>query len=393
MNCKYLAMSMVLASAALSASAQTETDAPKGSDNIFFQAGAGVMSVINDGFNKPTLNLNVAVGKYITPVWGVRAQVSGAWQTLSSQNTIGLMNVKPYNKSNKFFVETNFDGMINLTNLFRDGYQKHAVDLTFFAGPTVNFSSAVSGTYNMNTTVPGANIIVDGATGAVQTNTGTPTTEAEFVYTEGGAKTRVGATAGLDLAYNVNDKLAINLEGRFGVTPSIFGMGSDCRKAEATARFTAGIIYTFGGKNFKKASTKIVEKEVIREVPKEVIKEVVKEVKVEAPSNAVAAAAVFFKIGKTDLSDEGRVNIKLIAEAIKKSPAGVKYQVAGSADKATGSAALNQKLSEKRSQVVYDALIAEGVSPSQLEIVAKGGVDPLFFSKDKLSRVTVIEVK
>ena len=390
MNCKYLAMSMVLASAALSASAQTETDAPKGSDNIFFQAGAGVMSVINDGFNKPTLNLNVAVGKYITPVWGVRAQVSGAWQTLSSQSTIGLMNVKPYNKSNKFFVETNFDGMINLTNLFRDGYQKHAVDLTFFAGPTVNFSSAVSGTYNLNTTIPSATITVDGT---AQTYPLTPTTDAEFVYTEGGAKTRIGATAGLDLGFNVNDNLAINLEGRFGVTPSIFGMGSDCRKAEATARGTIGIIYTFGGKNFKKASTKIVEKEVIREVPKEVIKEVVKEVKVEAPSNAVAAAAVFFKIGKTDLSDEGRVNIKLIAEAIKKSPAGVKYQVAGSADKATGSAALNQKLSEKRSQVVYDALIAEGVSPSQLEIVAKGGVDPLFFSKDKLSRVTVIEVK
>ena len=123
------------------------------------------------------------------------------------------------------------------------------------------------------------------------------------------------------------------------------------------------------------------------------IKEVVKEVKVEVPSKAVAAAAVFFKIGKSDLTDEGRVNIKLIADAIKKSPAGAKYQVVGSADKATGSASLNQKLSEKRAQVVYDALIAEGVSSSQLEVVAKGGVDPLFFDKDRLSRVTVIECK
>lgn len=385
MNYKSLAMSMVLASAALSASAQTVVDEPKGSDNIFFQAGVGAMSVLNDGFNEPTLNLNIAVGKYITPVWGVRAQLSGAWQSLCSQNTVSNMNQVPFQDHCKKFAELNFDGMINLTNLFRDGYQKHAVDLSFFAGPTVNFASAVSGQYNFNVTYPNINV--------TDTHiTATPEVEGVAKYNSHGIKTRIGATAGLDLGFNVSNNLAINVEARVGVTPSIFGEGSDCKKAEATGRLTAGIIYTFSGKNFKKATTKVVEKEVIREVPKEVIKEVIKEVKVEA-NNAVAAAAVFFKINQTKISDEGLVNIKLIAEAIKKSPSGVKYQVAGSADKQTGSVARNQWLSEQRAKNVYDALVAEGVNPSQLEIVAKGGVDTMWLNKSELSRVTVIEVK
>lgn len=374
MNMKLMTLSVLMAGASLSANAQeaTNTYTEKWTDNIFLGFGLGGMSVINDGLNEPTLNLNVQLGKYITPTWGVRAEVSGLWQSLCSTPKSSLVGSDgKYSKHCKTFVETNFDAILNLNSLFGNKNVLRAVDVYAFAGPTVNF----------------------GSKGTVFTGESDAANQL-IVKENDDFKVRVGATAGLGLGFNVNEKWAINVEGRLGVTPSLFGDASACRKAESTARLTVGATYTFGGKNFKKVADRVIEKEVIREVPKEVIKEVVKEVKVEVPANnAVAAAAVFFKIGKTDLSDEGKVNIKLIAEAIKKSPAGAKYQVAGSADKATGSAALNQKLSEKRAQVVYDALIAEGVSASQLEIVSKGGVDPLFFGKDKLSRVTVIEVK
>ena len=85
------------------------------------------------------------------------------------------------------------------------------------------------------------------------------------------------------------------------------------------------------------------------------------------------------------------VNIKLMAKAMKANP-NAKYKVAGFADKGTGSAAFNQTLSEKRAQAVYDALIAEGVNPNQLEKVAMGGTDPMF-EKAYLNRVVIMEVK
>ena len=209
-------------------------------------------------------------------------------------------------------------------------------------------------------------------------------------------KARFGATVGLGLAYSLNNNWALNLEGRLGVTPSIFGVASNCRKAEATGRLNIGFTYTFGDKanagkygRFAKVSDNVVvkevTKEVIREVPTEVIKEVIKEI----PS--AASTAIFFKINKAVISPEGMVNIKLMAKTMKQNP-NAKYKVAGFADKGTGSAAYNQTLSEKRAQAVYDALVAEGVSESQIEKVAMGGTDPMW-EKAYLNRVVIMEVK
>ena len=351
MKCKLLALSLALA-------AFTGLNAQEKSDNIYIGAGIGGMTVINDGMNSPTLNINVKLGKYITPVWGVRAEIAGAWQSLEKQNT-------GYSEYCKKFGEINLDATMSLTNLFLKYDENRMLDLFVFAGPTMNIASAVNGNYKV-------------------TNDG-----GQYTYETEGAKARFGATAGLGLDINFNNKWAMSIESRFGVTPSIFGFGSDCRKAESTARLTVGFKHTFGGKSFCKGETKIVEKvvekEVIKEVPVEVVKEVIKEV------SGSGAAAIFFKIGRSQISPEGMVNVKLMAKVIKESP-NTTYKVAGFADKATGSVKTNQTLSEKRAQAVYDALVAEGVNPSQLEKVAMGGTDPMF-EKAYLNRVVILEVK
>ena len=352
MKCKLLALSLVLA-------AFTGLNAQEKSDNIYIGAGIGGMTVINDGMNSPTLNINVKLGKYITPIWGVRAEIAGAWQSLEKQNT-------GYSEYCKKFGEINLDATMSLTNLFLKYDENRMLDLFIFAGPTMNIASAVNGNYTI-------------------TNDGN-----QYSFETEGAKARFGATAGLGLDINFNNKWAMSIESRFGVTPSIFGFGSDCRKAESTARLTVGFKHTFGGKNFKlkgedRIVEKVVEKEVIKEVPVEVVKEVIKEV------SGSGAAAIFFKINRAQISPEGMVNVKLMAKVIKQTP-NTKYKVAGFADKATGTVAINQALSEKRAQAVYDALVAEGVNPSQLEKVAMGGTDPMF-EKAYLNRVVILEVK
>ena len=361
MKNKILALSLLLVGTCTTMNAQ-ETESyytKKWTDNIFVSTGVGAMTTLNDGLN-PTFNFNLSVGKYITPTWGVRGQVSGLWQKIGEQET-------GYKGDTKTFAELNFDAMLNVTNLIGGYNADRTIDFYVFAGPTLNFGQAVC-----------TNLTINQDGNQVST------------YDAHGMKTRVGATAGLGLAYNLSNKWALNLEGRFGVTPSIFGDASDCRKAEATGRVTLGATYTFGGKKFAKVQDKvvekIVEKEVIKEVPVEVVKEVIKEVQAGA-----SAAAIFFKIGKAVISAEGMVNVKLMAKVIKDHPNTV-YKVAGFADKGTGSVATNQKLSEKRAQAVYDALIAEGVKASQLEKVAMGGTDPLF-EKAYLNRVVILEVK
>ena len=368
MKYKFMALSLILASSFSAVNAQ-ETENKK-SSNIYIGVGTGAMSVFNDGMNSPTYNINVKVGKYITPVWGIRAEIAGAWQSLEKQEYTG------YQDYCKMFGEVNLDATLSLTNLFLKYNENRVLDLYAFAGPTMNIASAVSGKTEMITT---------------ETENGYHISTSEPTFETHGAKARLGATAGLGLDINLNNKWALNIESRFGVTPSIFGEGSDCRKAEATGRLTVGAKYTFGGKKFCKGSgeakivEKVIEKQVIKEVPVEVVKEIVKEV----PS--AASAAIFFKIGKAVISPEGMVNVKLMAKTMKNNPT-TKYKVAGFADKATGSVAGNQTLSEKRAQAVYDALIAEGISGDRLEKVAMGGTDPMF-EKGYLNRVVILEVK
>ena len=356
MKKQIIALSLIMAGTCANINAQEAENyyTQKWTDNIFVSAGIGGMAVFNDGTNT-TFNFNLSVGKYITPTWGIRAQAGGLQQKIGEQKT-------GYAGDTQTAFEFNLDAMVNFTNLIAGYNPNRAIDFYGFVGPTMNVSKAMNATYNVD-----------------KPNT----------FETNGNKARVGATAGLGFGYNVNDKWAINLEGRLGITPSVFGYASDCSKAEATGRLTLGATYTFGGKKFAKVEDRIIEKEIIKEVVKEVPVEVVKEIVKEIPG--AASAAIFFKIGKSVISPEGMVNIKLMAKVIKDNPKAI-YKVAGFADKATGSVSGNQVLSEKRAQAAYDALVAEGVNPSQLEKVAMGGTDPMF-EKGYLNRVVILEVQ
>ena len=354
MKYKFLTLSLLLAGVCATTIKAQETNyyTPKWSDNIFISVGGGIHSVANDGFNRISPNFSISLGKYITPTWGIRGQVNGIWQSLCLQE-IG------YHEHNKNYVGANIDAMVNLSSLFAGANPNRFFEVYGFVGPQLSVAKSANVVYTY-----------DGNTGE---RTGVSTSG------EAKAKARIGASAGLGLKFNLNNKWAIDVEARGAIAPSIFGNISDHRKAEGTGMITAGVSYTFG----------VVEKEVIKEVVREVPKEVVKEVIKEVPS--AAEVAIFFKIGKAKISPEGMVNVQLMAKAIKANP-NAKYKIAGFADKATGSASFNQTLSEKRAQAVYDALVAEGVKESQLEKVAMGGTDNMF-GKNYLNRVVILEVK
>ncbi len=365
MKYKFLTLSLLLAGACATISAQEKDKyyTEKWSDNIFLSIGGGIHSIDNDGFNRVSPHFNISLGKLITPTWGVRAQVNGVTQKLCLQDA-------NYYDHNKNYVGVNIDAMINLSTLFAGANPSRFFEVYGFVGPMASFAKSQNVVYT-----------VDAATGNYTVG----------LTGDNKLRTRVGASAGLALKFNVSRFWAIDAEARGAIAPSIFGNISDHRKAEGSGMLTVGVTYIFGGKKFAKVQDRVVEKEVVKEVVKEVPTEVVKEVVKEVPASAAAAAAVFFKINRAEISPEGMVNIKLMAKAMKANP-NTRYQVAGYADSATGTPSINQTLSEKRAQAVYDALIAEGVSESQLEKVAMGGTEPMF-EKAYLNRVVILEIK
>lgn len=103
-----------------------------------------------------------------------------------------------------------------------------------------------------------------------------------------------------------------------------------------------------------------------------------------------APASVFFNIGKSKIaSRKDLVNVNAIAQNAKDNNS--KIVVTGYADSKTGSAAFNQKLSEKRAQTVADELVKMGVSRDNIEVVAAGGVNTL--SPISYNRRATVEIK
>ena len=384
MKLKVLALSLALAAGMFAANAQQTY---KGND-WFVGVGGGILSVSNEGFNTPSFYGNIMFGKYVTPILGVRGVIGGPFQTLDAKagnaNNYGAIGTI-YSKKNKLFGELNLDAMVNFSNIFADDLAKF--DVYGFVGPTVNLSSV--GTRFKNGITSGGVVLVEEANGS---------------------KVRFGATAGLGLGYNITDALELALEGRFGITPSVFGDASQYRKGEGTGRLTLNAIWTIGGKHGKyaraaaaAAAAGYLSKEAAQALAEQyakdhpviktetktetVIKEVEKIVNKEIPSST----AVFFSKGKADLTQADKARLNLFAEGIK----GVEsnFTIDGYADKATGSAKTNQALSEKRAKAVMDYLVSQGVPASKLSINANGGVDPIFFNNDVLSRTVIIKTK
>ncbi|MCQ2181862.1 MAG: OmpA family protein [Bacteroidales bacterium] len=384
MKLKALALSIAMIAGVCAANAQT---AKTGKD-VFVGVGAGVNTVFTPKASAPSFYGNIMVGKWISPVFGVRAVIGGPFQTINSD--VIASNFPASFTKNKLFGELNVDGIINFCNIGRDDLANF--DVYMFLGPTLNVATKGSKFVTTADDQPAAALLVKEDKNTVA---------------------RVGATVGLGLGYNITKSFELALEGRFGVAPSIFGDADQYRKAEGTGRLTLNGIWTIGGKHSKAdrlaaaaavagyltaaesaaAITKALE-ENPKIVEKVVTKEVVKEVVKDAPVAAVASAtAAFFALNSATLTPADKARIKLFADSIKAGSKDQVYVVSGYADKATGSASANQKISEKRAKAVYDALVAEGVDAKQLETKAEGGVGPMFFNNISLSRTAIVAPK
>lgn len=86
--------------------------------------------------------------------------------------------------------------------------------------------------------------------------------------------------------------------------------------------------------------------------------------------------SVFFNINRTNIaSQKDLVNVQALAKYAKEN--GSKLLVNGYADSATGTPAINQKLSEGRAEAVASELVKMGVERSNITTQANGGVDEL----------------
>ena len=383
MKIKTLLLSALVAGASYSVSAQTtEPDvkylSPKFKDNIFISIGVGMQGYMNTdnfdyGFGKVLQPLvNLSVGKWMDPYWGLRGQISG-WQSKLYTDVNRLNNNNKFEKFQHKYINLNLDFMLNLTNLWRAYSPDNKWDMTLFLGPGLSFGKF----HNKQ-----MDVLINGS-------------------------------IGLGGKYNINKYWAIDLEARTHLMSTFFYTNKYFGQEEIAGRsyqdgllsLSIGATYTFGGKNFARyesgaqemrqqlnAQINNLEAELQQtqsqleaaRIAEQIAKKEVAAVEAEKMQVVAKTARkdfaqyVGFTINKTDVKTEQMVILQAIANYMAENP-DVKMKVVGYADKQTGSKYFNQKISERRAKNVYNLLIKKfGVPENRLSYVGLGDQDQPF---------------
>ena len=384
MKSKLIILSLALAATTMSVSAQStrEKYTSEGSKNIFISATGGI-SLVNTGkdgkFGDPAPHVTLSVGKWFNPVIGLRVQ-GGAWKANynSSYNHISATGAPGSEQSyNKNIGIARLDALYSLTNAILGYNPNRGFNLSVFAGPGLTFAKTVHQSRYQ------------------EVSNGFDKVPA----TDNKLRSFVNGSAGLLANFYVSKAVSIDLEARGELAASYLGYQSTARTVGGLY-LGAGLTYTFGGREFMVAAAKVDNSALNDEINR--LRRELEECRNRAPEVRTVTETIketetifnktpiFFKIGSYRLDSYAKATIKLVADGIKQNP-GKTFKVQAYADKATGSANFNQKLTDNRAKAVYDALVEQGVPASQLQIVSNGGVENLF-TENETTRVVIMGV-
>lgn len=214
----------------------------------------------------------------------------------------------------------------------------------------------------------------------------------------------VTANIGIMNSFRVLPALDLNLDVRGMYVHDRFDGELGGRSGDGLLTVTVGLTYRFKQRGWERSRTIVYHNEKDLQALRDALNEMAAENKSlrEMLSNTntgtsatiikkiAAGNLVVFKINRSELSNEARVNLGMLAEIIKEADPGAVYTITGYADAGTGNKKINERLSIERAQAVYDCLTKEfGVNPAQLKTEHKGGVDNMFYNDPRLSRAVI----
>jgi len=363
-----------------------ELSAPSGTRNWFISAGAGPQIFFGDHDRQRQFGqrispaLDVAVGKWFTPMIGARLMYSGLYFNGATQNGAfqsgGPISGKPWDgywlsESKVNFMNLHADVMFDLCNLI-GGYNPGRVySLAFYAGVGLGY-------------------------------TWDRASAADHKHKQG-----ITGNLGFFNMFHVSKAIDLNIDLRAMAVDDNFDGDGGNRPFDGLIAVTAGITYRFAPRGWKasreivtvydndavnelraKVQALVAENEKLeREASKTTTRDVTREVVRVVGSNYL----IYFPINVSSLSLADRAQLDMCAKAIKESDSSVRYKIVGYADKATGNPQINEILSRSRAESVRDCLVNEfGIPASRFEVSWRGGVGNMFYDEPALSRIVII---
>lgn len=283
--------------------------------------------------------MNISAGYQFTPLWGLRAGISG-WEAKGA-----WVNPETIYKFN--YLQGNIDATLDLSNLFCGYNHRRFFNGYFFAGLGVN------GGFNNDE----AATLHDAGH--------------HMAYLWRDRKVNIVGRAGLGANMRITKRLYFNLETNFNVLSDRYNSkkaGNADWQFNALAGFTIKL-----GKTTRK--TRPVYYPAEQACPSPQPKEEEPEVK-EEPAEVIQKKEtlnvdIFFQINSSEVQQTEKAKLaSLVGHLQNHQDATVK--VCGYADKKTGNRTINERISRKRAEAVRKALIEGGITTERIHIDYKG---------------------
>lgn len=314
-------------------------------------------------------NVQLGFGYQITPWFAPRFQVNG-WQSKGGWSAWKENGIDYAPKTYKFnYIAPGIDFIFDLTNAIGGFNPKRVVSVALFVGGGANIAWKNDEANNIATSLIGQ-----------------PTYSGyQMEYLWDGTKVRAFGRGGVEVGFRVSDAVAIMLEGNANILSDRYN-SKKAGNADWYFNALAGVRINLG------KSYKIKEKPAPEPAPAPAPAPVVEKPK-PAPAPVVQKVEpyrcdIFFKINKHVAAPEELAKLDALKAYMDKN-AKSKVSIVGYADKGTGSAAYNQKISSQRAAYIKDLLINKyGIDASRISEDYKGDtVQP--FAENDANRVTI----
>ncbi len=314
----------------------------------------------------------VSFGYQFTPVWGLRAGISG-WQAKGAA-VDATTSVYKFN-----YLQGSVDVMVDLCGIA--GYRvSRAVNPYLFAGIGVNGAFNNGEAQDLSPRLPEDNLLWDGS------------------------KVLPAGRFGVGMGVRITDAVHFNIE----VNGNFMGDSFNSKRGSAVdwqLGALAGFTFKIGLKK---------DKEPVEEEPVLCYEDTVVAAPVAEPEDTAAATMtvavvpaldsaayavadfeaveenIFFLIGKSEIRSSEESKVDDVAYLLEANPQ-TRVTVTGYADKETGSAERNMQLSKERAENVAAALIDAGIDPERITVLYKGSSETPFDSQEE-NRVAICVV-
>jgi len=211
-------------------------------------------------------------------------------------------------------------------------------------------------------------------------------------------------------SFRLNPAFNLTLDFRGALMKDGFDGEMGERKEEGIALATVGVLYNFKNRTWnrekevrittyddrelkmlrERVNQLVSDNEALQRQLKEATHSDITDIKVEK-NVVVSPILITFPINRSVVSNQARVNLGFFAKVIKAGNPDRVYNIAGYADKGTGSITVNERLSRECAEAIYNVLVREfGVPASQPTISHHGGVDNMYYDDPRLSRAVIV---